>query len=60
MTFPNIYIFFSIENVVNYLKLDKFLWALFIFWTNYKVYVFVGVASECLNDGINLRKLVYI
>ena len=25
--------------------------------TNYKVYVFMGAASECLNDGINLRKL---
>ena len=38
-----IYIFFSIENVVNYINLYIFQWELFICGTNYKVYVFVGV-----------------
>ena len=59
MNFLNIYIF-SIENVVNYIKLDIFYWTLFIFGENDKVYFFVGAAYEWLNDGINLRKLVYI
>ena len=54
------YIILSIENVLNYLNLDFFNWYFFIFETNYKVYVFVGAASEWLNDEINLLKLVDI
>ena len=40
------YIYFSIENVLNYLKLDFFKHTLFIFGTNYTVYAFVDGAFE--------------